>query len=111
MEISFTNKKLAELCNSEKKLRAKHGPRMARLIGQRLLELSDAETLEVMKFLPGARCHELTANLQGLLAVDLVHPDRLAFKPDNEPIPKKPDGGLDWAKVTKVLVVGIGDYH
>ncbi len=111
MEISFTNKKLATLCNSEAKLRGKHGPRMAKLIGQRLFELSAAETLEAMRFLPAARCHELTANLKWHLAVDLVHPDRLAFKPDYETIPKKPDGGLDWEKVKKIIVVGIGDYH
>ena len=111
MEVSFTNKKLAQLCNSEAKLRGKYGPRMARVIGQRLLELSDAETLEIMRFIPAARCHELTANLKGILAVNLVHPDRLAFRPDYEEIPKKPDGGLHWEKVKKIVVVGIGDYH
>lgn len=110
MEISFTNEKLAKLCNSEKKLRGRHGPRMATLIKRRLFELSDAETLEVMRTLPG-RCHELRENLKGWLAVDLVHPDRLAFEPDHDPLPTRDDGGLDWKQVTKIVVVGIGDYH
>lgn len=111
MDISFTTGKLAKICNSERKLRGEYGPRMASLIAQRLGELAAAPTLEVMRCIPKARCHELTQNLKGLLAVDLVHPDRLTFKPDHDPVPTKPDGGLDWSKVTKIVVVGVGDYH
>jgi len=111
MEVSFATAKLQKLCNSEKKLRGTHGPRMAALIQQRLAELADSETLEGMRFIPGANCHELTQNLRGHLAVNLVHPDRLVFRPADSPIPRKPDGGLDWGRVTSIVVVGIGDYH
>jgi proteic killer suppression protein len=64
-----------------------------------------------MRKIPAARCHELKANLKGLIAVDLVHPDRLVFRPDHEPPPVNDDGGLDWEAVTKVSIEGIGDYH
>jgi len=111
MEVFFSGSKLQKTCNSAKKLRGSYGPRMVELIQQRLAELTAAETLEDMRTLPGARGHELTQNLKGYLAVDLVHPDRLAFRPANSPLPKKPDGGLDWSKVTQIEVVGIGDYH
>lgn len=111
MEVTFTNSRLHKLCNSAQKLKGKYGPRMAKLIQQRLLELSDVETLEEMLGVVGARCHELTENLSGLFTVDLVHPDRLAFKPANEPLPRKPDGGIDLSRVTEVEVVRIGDYH
>jgi len=110
MEITFANSKLAKLCNSDKKLRGKYGPRMADLIQQRLADLEAAENLEVMRMLPG-QCHELTQNLAGLLALDLVHPDRLAFRPEHDPSPTKKGGGLDWLRVTKIEIVGIGDYH
>jgi len=110
MEISFRTSKLAKLCNSETKLRGKYGPRMASLIQQRLIDLSEAETLEIMRHVPG-RCHQLTENLDGLFAVDLVHPDRLVFVPDHDPIPELSSGGVDWSQVTKIEVVGIGDYH
>ena len=92
-------------------MQAKHGKRMAEKIQQRLAELQAAETLADMRDLPGARCHELTDNLAGSLAVDLVHPDRLVFLPDHSPRPELPEGGLDWQKVTKILIKGIGDYH
>ncbi|NQT40144.1 MAG: killer suppression protein [Planctomycetes bacterium] len=110
MEISFATSKLAKLCNSEKKLRGDYGPRMAGVIQQRLMDLDAAETLESMKGVPG-RCHPLTGDLDGLFAVDLVHPDRLVFAPDHDPIPQSSDGGVDRSKVTKIEIVGIGDYH
>ena len=110
MEISFATSKLAKLCNSEKKLRGAYGPRMAGLIQQRLMDLAAAETLESMRDVPG-RCHQLTENLDGLFAVDLVHPDRLVFAPDHDPVPQSSGGGVDWSKVTKIEVAGIGDYH
>lgn len=111
MEITFANQKLAKLCNSAVKLRGEYGPRMAGLIQQRLLELAAACTLEDMRQVAGARCHELSQNWHGYLAVDLVRLDRLVFRPADEPTPRKPDGGLDWAHVTKIEITGIGDYH
>ena len=110
MEISFATSKLARLCNSEKKLRGDYGPRMAGVIQQRLMDLDAAETLESMRDVPG-RCHQLTGNLDGLFAVDLVHPDRLVSVPDHDPVPQLSGGGVDWSKVTKIEVAGIGDYH
>lgn len=111
MDISFKTAKLQKLCNSTVKLRGKHGPRQGPLIERRLLELSAIECLEDARALPGLRCHELTANLAGMLAVDLVHPDRLVFRPDHDPLPKDASGGLDWLRVTKIVVEVIGDYH
>jgi len=110
MEISFATSKLAKLCNSEKKLRGTYGSRMAGVIQQRLMDLDAAETLESMRNVPG-RCHQLTANLDGLFAVDLVHPKRLVFAPDHDPVPQLRGGGVDWSKVTKIEVAEICDYH
>lgn len=111
MEIGFATKKLAKLCNSQKEMRAKLGPRCAERLEQRLVELKAAMTLEDMRHLRAARCHELTADRKGQLAVDLVHPRRLIFEPDHDPLPAKSDGGLDWSQVTKVVIVEIVDYH
>ena len=77
----------------------------------RLDQLQAADTLDDLAKLPGARCHELTADRKGQLAVDLVHPKRLIFMPDHDPTPEKPDGGLDWQKVTRAIVIEIVDYH
>ena len=111
MEISFSNSRLQKLCNAENKLRGQYGKRMTLLIQQRLAELSAAETLADMRCIVAAHCHELKQNFKGFLAVSLEHPDRLVFRPANDPVPLKSDGGLDWVKVTSIEVIGIGDYH
>ncbi len=64
-----------------------------------------------MRALPQARCHELLGNRKGELAVDLKHPYRLIFEPANDPIPRKPDGGLDWTQVTAINILEVVDYH
>ncbi|MBI1903069.1 MAG: killer suppression protein [Planctomycetia bacterium] len=110
MDVSFANSKLQKLCNSEKKLRGEYGPRMGALIQQRLADLAAAATLATMRQLPG-RCHELKGDLKGHFAVDLVHPDRLVFRPFHHPLPMLADGGLDWSRITSIEIVGIGDYH
>lgn len=63
-----------------------------------------------MRALPAARCHELRGNRTGQLAVNLDQPYRLIFTPAPPP-PTKPDGGLDWTRVTTIIVLGIEDYH
>ena len=110
MDVSFESKKLQKICNSESKLRGGYGDRMAAKIQLRLLDLSAAESLAVMRTLPG-RCHELRADRSGQLALDLVHPARLIFKPDHVPIPTMKGGNLNWDLVTKVIIVEIYDYH
>jgi len=110
MDVTFATAKLQKLCNSQGKLRGEYGPRMADVIQRRLADLAAVDTLAVMRNLPG-RCHELTGDLKGCLALDLVHPDRLIFKPTDDPPPQIKGGGMDWPEVRSVEVVGIGDYH
>jgi hypothetical protein len=74
------------------------------------LVLKAVIVLEEMRSLPG-RCHELLHNRAGQLSLDLVHPLRLIFEPANIPIPQKADGGIDWKKVTAVVIIGIDDTH
>lgn len=49
---------------------------MAEKLHQRLLELVAADSLGDVPRVPPPRCHELTGDLKGKLAVDLVHPYR-----------------------------------
>lgn len=111
MDIMFTSQKFARIVNDQRLLVREHGDRQARLLRRRLDELRDADNLEDLRSLPQARCHELIGNRAGQLSVDLVHPYRLIFMPASEPPPMKPDGGLDWSRVTAVLIIGVEDTH
>ena len=110
MDVAFASKKLQKTCNSEKELKGVYGDRMAAKIMTRLLDLRAAATLEVMRHLPG-RCHELRGDRAGQLALHLVEPVRLVFRPVDDPPPRNESGTLIWGEVTSVIVLGIGDYH
>lgn len=78
---------------------------------QRMMELKAAENLAEIKHLPPQRCHELTGNRAGQFSVDLEHPYRLIFIPDNNPLPRLKDGGINRAGVTKIEILEIVDTH
>ncbi len=111
MDVFFRSVKLKKECEDFRILTKRHGEQRARRLRRRLDELKAARTLEDMRTLPQARCHELHQNREGQISADLDHPYRLIFEPANDPIPRKPDGGLDWKAVTAVRILGIEDTH
>lgn len=110
MDIVFKNQKFKKECNNQRLLQKQHGQIRAKRIRQRLDDLRAADVLEDMRNLPG-RCHELRGDRAGQLSLDLDHPYRLIFEPANDPIPLKPDGGIDWKKVTAIKIIGVDDTH
>ncbi|MEQ8190033.1 MAG: killer suppression protein [Candidatus Eremiobacterota bacterium] len=110
MDIIFEKDKLKEEYNNFKVLVKKYGDKRAKIIRQRLDDLSAAANLEVMRNLPG-RCHELRGDRKWQLSMDAGHPYRLIFMPANEPVPVKSDGGLDWKQVTVIKILGVVDTH
>ena len=111
MVIYFKTKKLQKICNKTNESIKKLGPKMARKLQQRLMELKAAPCLADISRVPPTRCHQLSGDRDGKLSVDLEHPYRLLFIPANDPIPVTQDGGLDWAKVTEIEIVEIVDTH
>lgn len=111
MQISFTNKKLAKLLNSKKDVIKKYGPVNGKIILRQLSDMAAADTLEVLAKLPQKRIHELTGDRDEQISVDVKHPYRLILKPDDKETPRKDDGGLDWSRIKKVVVLEIADTH
>ena len=110
MKVSYKSNKLQKVCNQEKEGIRAIGPLCAGKLRQRLTELAAAEVLSDISHLPPPRCHELT-NRGGVFSVDLAHPYRLLFIPANDPVPRKPDGGIDLTQVTDVEIITIEDTH
>ena len=110
LDISFKNTKLEKEFNEGKQLKKIHGDLRAKKIGLRLAEFRAAITLNDLTTGP-SRCHELTGDRKGQLSVDLDHPYRLIFVPNHDPVPRKPDEGLDWKQVTAIMIIGIEDTH
>lgn len=110
MEITFkTNKLEKQLTNSSETLKT-YGSNAKKIL-QRIAELSAANNLAEMVFLPAARCHELKGNRKGEIAVDIIKNDRIVFIPNHDPLPLKDDSGLDWSLVTDIEIIFVGDYH
>lgn len=75
-----------------------------------MASLTAAPTLQDMEGVPG-NCHQLHADRAGEFAVDLWGSYRLIFEPGHNPLPELPDGGIDRARVTKIVIKEVIDYH
>lgn len=110
MQILFSSGEDSDDWNDSRRLVRRHSTHRAKLIRRRLDDMRAAQTLDVMRNLPG-RCHELRGNRAGQLSIDLDGPYRLLFEVGDNPVPLKPDGGLDWTKVTTIVVLGVENTH
>jgi plasmid maintenance system killer protein len=111
MQISYINKKLAKLLGSQKEVMRTFGPDNGKRILRRLDQIATTETLAELATLPQTRVHELKADRNEQISVDVKHPHRLLMVPDHEETPRKPDGGLDWKRIRKVTILEIADTH
>lgn len=110
MDITFSDKKLANMVNDDRKLNQKMGKVRADKIKLRLTQLRDADTLEDVRNLAG-HFHELVDNRKGQWACDLDNPYRLIFTPHENPIPTNPDGQYIWLEIKGVEIIEITNYH
>lgn len=77
----------------------------------RLVVLSRRSTLSEVPTVPPERRHQLTGNRDEQYAVDIDRQYRLVFAPDHDPIPRRPDGGVDTERVTAIVIIEVIDYH
>lgn len=113
MDITFATKSLQKQLNEEKAMIKAHGPLRAKKLKIVMAQLRAAPNLGIFAppMSPPHRCHELTGNRKGQLTVDLDHPYRLVFSPNHDPLPQRPEGGLDWRQVTMIEIKEIEDTH
>lgn len=112
MEIHFKTRKLAKIYNDQKELRKELGKDQAEKVMMRLYFLRNAPALCHVPTKPPERLHLLHGNRRGQFAVDLIHPSRLLFVPNHDPLPLKPDGGVDKENVTAITIIAMpSDYH
>jgi proteic killer suppression protein len=111
VDIAFRHRKLEKAFNSEKALKKDFGDRMARVIAMRMAVLRNARTLSLVPTTKPERRHQLRADRDGQYAVDLVHPYRLVFAINHDPVPRTEDGGVDMESVRAIMILEVIDYH
>ncbi|PIJ42119.1 killer suppression protein HigA [Tatumella sp. OPLPL6] len=108
MEIGYADKKIEEICLTNRKAVKKLGDICAKKLRTRL---SDLEAASNVNELVAGRPHPLKGDRSGQFAVDLHGGYRLVFSPNHDPIPQNLDGSTDWKRVTIICIEFIGDYH
>ena len=111
MNITFRTRKIEKNFNGANALQRTFGARMARVIKMRMAVLQAARNLALVPTTPPERRHQLVGDRDEQLAVDLVHPYRLVFEVDHEPVPRRSDGGIDTEQVTAITILDVIDYH
>jgi proteic killer suppression protein len=109
IEILFPTADLQRLCEQQKVAVRRLGPESARKLRTRLADLLAASAVGD---LVAGHPHPLKGDRAGQFAVSLAGAHRLVFEPANDPMPRsQQEGAIDWARVTRVRVVFVGDYH
>lgn len=111
MKICFKTRRFEEGANSRSLGNREWGLQRATKIRRRLAELAAANSLADMSRLPPPRCHQLRGDLDEQFAVDISRNERMVFEIDHDPIPRKPDKGIDLAQVSAITILRIEDYH
>ena len=111
MDLAFRTNKHRKCANDHRYAQRELGPKQAKLFLDRLTEFKAAITLADLRNLPQAGHHELRGDRKGELSCNLDHPYRLIYVPAHDPVPRKPDNGLDWDAVTAVKIQEIVNYH
>lgn len=111
MEVRYRTNKLEKLASSEKERRKRLGPLRASRFEARISEFKAASCLQDLRHLPQARIHELKGDRKDQFSADLDHPYRLIFTAEDDPEPRREDGGWDWTRITILEIQEIADTH
>ena len=113
MDIAFSSKKLMKQLSEAKAMEKAFGYRRTKKLKILMTQLRAAPSLAAFAppYSPPHRCHELTGNRKGQLSLDLDHPYRLTFISNHDPLPMRPEGGLDWTQVSAIKIKGVEDTH
>lgn len=111
MDILFRTDSLRRDCTEDKRMQRAWGADRSKVLRRRLDQLRAAENLEHFRLAFHRRCHELKANHAGCLSIDLDGGHRLLIEPQSNPRPTKPDGGLDWPRITAIRVMAVENTH
>lgn len=110
LKIDFLSAKDKEFFESSKQVTKAHGPENAKKLKVRLDDLDAAQSMEDMRHLAG-HWEELQNDRAGQFSARLHGGLRLIVKPQKQPPPSKPDGGLDWPTIDSIYIVEMVDYH
>ena len=109
MEVEYESTRLEALFNDQRRLRRTYGGACVKKLRNRMSSIVVESTLEQLGGMPGD-LHPLSGNRHGQFAMDLDGGWRLILRP-REPVPLRPDGGIDRTLVSGVVIVEISAHY
>ena len=105
MQLLFANSQIEKLCTSPERAVKKYGERCARILLERLRQMSEAKDIETLTRIPG-HYHALTGSRKGQWACSLLGGLRLVFVPGAR-------GEMVIKEITTpaLTIIEITDYH
>jgi toxin HigB-1 len=110
LKVDFLAARDKEFFESSKLVTKGHGAEVAKKLKSRLDDLDAVQSMEDLRHLPG-HWEELKKERAGQFSARLHGGLRLIVRPQIQPAPTKPDGGLDWRAIDSVFIVELVDYH
>ena len=110
LKIDFLDLRFRTVCHDKRLATKAYGPESAKKLKLRLDDLDAAQCMDVMRTLPG-HWEELKHDRAGQFSARLHGGLRLIVKPQKQPPPTKPDGGLDWLAIDSLYILDVLDYH
>lgn len=110
LKITFLDRKFQLACHDRKQATRLWGAESAKKLQQRLDDLDAAANLAMMRIAPG-QWEELRRDRAGQFSARLHGGLRLIVKPEKDPPPYKPNGGLDWMAIDAIIALEVIDYH
>jgi len=108
VDILWKDKRLRRLCEESREAARALGQSGAKKLQTRLADLA---AVRCVRDLVAGRPHPLKGDRAGQFSLDLADGVRLVFEPASAPVPRTAEDAIDWAQVTSVRVVYIGNYH
>jgi plasmid maintenance system killer protein len=114
VQTEVKDKKLRAALKDEALLKSRYGVELAKKLKLRVGALEAA--LSLADFWPPfslpERVHELKGNLKGVFSMDLIHPQRLLFRPlEDSPPDDRSDEQARWKSIEGIEITGIEDTH
>jgi proteic killer suppression protein len=108
VKVHFKNKNLRKLFEVQSEAKRALNKAGTKKLAIRRAELDAAVSVTDLRT---GDPHELIGDRTGQYSVDIDGGPRLLFEPAHETRPTKADGGIDWARVTEIRIIFIGDHH
>lgn len=104
MEISFENKNLRRLCESQNRAKNQLGDISAQKLKNLLADLDALNNVAEMLSL---RIHNLTIGKDGIFTIELAENSKIVFSANHLQTPLLTNKAVDWSKVTRIKILSL----